>query len=370
MTTAEPQLLAQAEGGFGWVTLNRPSALNALTLPMLRALAAALADWRDDPAIAAVVIAGAGGRAFCAGGDIRFFRDAVLTGNPALEDFLTEEYTLDYTLATYPKPIVTLLDGIVMGGGMGVAQGGSIRIVTERARLAMPETLIGMFPDVGGSYFLSRMPGHCGEYLAVTGADVNASDALALGWADCAVPAAALAGLLSQWRSGAFDAATLPDSIDDVANPTLLPAPVVAPMQAVIDDCFSVDTLPHAVQKLRKLAGETGAAAAWAQQTLDQMTPRSPLLMAVAFEQIRRGRTLSHADCLRMERAMMRVTFHAGRLAGQPCDALEGIRALLVDKDKNPQWQPRTLDAVSPDDVAAFFAPQWPAAMHPLRHLQ
>ena len=188
MTEMTGEVLAQVRGQVGCITLNRPRALNALSLGMIRDITAALIAWRDDTHVLAVVVRGMGKEgpfgAFCAGGDIRFFHQAALAGNPELEDFFTEEYALNHLVHTYPKPYIALMDGIVMGGGMGISQGASLRIVTERSKLAMPETGIGLFPDVGGGYFLSRCPGRLGEYLGLTGHVLGGTEAMSMGLAD------------------------------------------------------------------------------------------------------------------------------------------------------------------------------------------
>src|SRR5574344_349351 len=197
--TQIPELLCEVRGQVGCITLNRPKALNALSLEMVRGLLAQLLAWRDDPQVLAVVVRGSNKEGpfghFCAGGDIRFLYQAVHSGNPQVEDFFTEEYTLNHLIFSYPKPYIAFMDGVVMGGGMGVSQGASLRIVTERSKLAMPETMIGLFPDVGGGYFLSRCPGHIGEWLALTGETIGAADALAFQLADVYLPAAQQAAL-------------------------------------------------------------------------------------------------------------------------------------------------------------------------------
>ena len=203
----EPEILCETRGHAGVITLNRPHALNALTLGMVRGLAAALDAWEHDPAIRHVVLVGAGEKAFCAGGDIRFFHQAALAGDPSLEDFFTEEYTLNHLIHTYPKPYIAFMDGIVMGGGMGLSQGAAFRLVTERTQMAMPETHIGLFPDVGGGFFLSRLAGACGEYLGLTGQTLGGSEAVAVGLADAQAASSQLpslwAGLTSQvWTDG------------------------------------------------------------------------------------------------------------------------------------------------------------------------
>jgi enoyl-CoA hydratase/carnithine racemase len=200
-----PEVIAEVRRNIGLLTLNRPQALNALSLQMIRDITAALHAWRDNPAISAVVVRGATlqgkGVAFCAGGDIRFFHQAALAGDPRLEDFFTEEYALDHLIHTYPKSTLVLMDGVVMGGGMGLAQGARIRVVTERTQMAMPETNIGLFPDVGGGYFLSRCPGHVGEYLALSGQTLSAGDAIGWGLADMFVSLASLPALIESLRS-------------------------------------------------------------------------------------------------------------------------------------------------------------------------
>ena len=199
------EVLAQVSGGVGLITLNRPKALNALSLSMIRDLTALLLAWREDAAIRAVAIRGHGKDgpfgAFSAGGDIRFFHQAIHAGDPRLEDFFTEEYRLNHLIHHYPKPYIALMDGIVMGGGMGISQGAKLRVLSERSKLAMPETGIGLFPDVGGGYFLAQCPGHVGEWLALTGQAIAAGDAIEWGLGDVYVPAAQWAGLVEALRT-------------------------------------------------------------------------------------------------------------------------------------------------------------------------
>ncbi|MDD2546398.1 MAG: 3-hydroxyisobutyryl-CoA hydrolase, partial [Burkholderiaceae bacterium] len=193
MTETVAEVLSEVRGQMGLITLNRPRALNALSLGMVRELMAVLLAWKDDARVLAVAIRGSNKEgpfgAFCAGGDIRFLHQAGTQGNPLLEDFFTEEYALNHLIHNYPKPYIAFMDGIVMGGGMGISQGAALRIVTERTKMAMPETAIGLFPDVGGGYFLSRCPGRAGEWLALTGETIGAGDAVALGLADGCLPA-------------------------------------------------------------------------------------------------------------------------------------------------------------------------------------
>jgi enoyl-CoA hydratase len=345
-------VLTEVRGGVGRVTLNRPRALNALSLGMIRELTATLLAWRDDAAVASVAIRGTGKEgafgAFCAGGDIRFFHQAALAGNPELEDFFTEEYTLNHLIHTYPKPYIAFMDGIVMGGGMGISQGASRRIVTERTRMAMPETNIGLFPDVGGGWFLSRCPGHLGEYLALTGQVIGGEDAVYAGLADVLVPVAELPAL---WEA----AGSLP-AIHSVAGSALL-----ARARGQIDQHFSLESVTAIVQGLE------GDGSPWAAATAAALRKRSPLMLHVVLEQVRRARNLGLAADLRMERGLVRHCFHLR--PGAASETVEGIRALAVDKDHSPKWNPARIEEVTPGMVQAFFAGPWPAHAHPLRWL-
>ncbi|NVM75830.1 enoyl-CoA hydratase/carnithine racemase [Duganella sp. SG902] len=347
--------------GTGLIVLDRPQALNSLSLDMVRAITRALLAWRDDANVAAVVIRGSSGKAFCAGGDIRFFHDAGRAtpqgGSALVEDFFTEEYALNHLVHFYPKPYIALMDGVVMGGGMGVAQAGPaarVRIVTDKTRMAMPEVNIGLFPDVGGSYFLSRAPGALGYYLGVTGVTINAADALYAGLADHYAPLAdraALDALLS-----ATPGADLPRALAAYAAAHHAGDSQLAADRAAIDRHFSAGSVPAIVASLKADGG------AFALKTLDIMATRSPLMMCVTHELIQRGAALDVAGCLRMERALVRRNFENG-------EVIEGVRALVIDKDNAPKWQPATLEAVTQAMVQAMFEPVWPDHAHPLRHL-
>ena len=367
MSSSSPKtvstLIAERRGHLGIVTLNRPGALNALSLEMIRQLTGQLLAWRDDPDIGAVVLRGAArpgkAPAFCAGGDIRFFHQGALAGDPRVEDFFTEEYTLDYLVHTFPKPTLALMDGITMGGGMGLSQGTRLRIVTEHSKLAMPETNIGLFPDVGGGGFLARNPGHLGEFLGLTGQVVQAADAIEIGWADIEVASSRLDELLD-----AVAAATRPDGQGALESARAFAQPIrvgaILAERPLIDRVFGLPSLREIVAALQS---ETGAFAAEAARLLSL---RSPLMMAVTLEQIRRARGMTLAEDLRMERDLMRHCFH---LRPGASETLEGIRALAVDKDHSPRWNPPTVAEVDDALVQAFFASPWPAFAHPLRHL-
>lgn len=352
---------AEVLGGVGYLTLNRPQALNALSLEMIRALASTLDAWAGAPEVKAVVIAGAGGKAFCAGGDIRFFHQAALAGDPMLDQFFAEEYALNYQIHRYPKPYIALMDGVVMGGGMGISQGARRRLVTDRTKMAMPETNIGLFPDVGGGWFLARTPGFIGEYLGLTGAAIGAADALYAGLADAYVPANALAELVVSLRAGQFaDGDAVLAHIDACARQHKAACRPddgqLAALVGTIDALFSGESVT------RILAAVSDADVDWAAQTAAMLRSRSPLMVCVTLEQIRRARTMLLEDELRMELDMMHHVFRGG-------DGVEGIRALAIDKDHKPRWSPARLDEVSRERVMSFFDSPWRHGTHPLASL-
>ncbi len=362
-------------GGLGVITLNRPRALNALNLEMVRELTTVLWGWRSDPAVHAVLLRGAAREAsdgkqpvthFCAGGDIRFMHDAALAGDAALEDFFTEEYALDHLIHVHPKPTIAWLEGVTMGGGMGLAQGCKLRVATETLRMAMPETRIGLFPDVGGGYFLSRCAGAIGEYLGVVGPHLHVTDALTLGLADVAASGDCLTAFLEGLRSVPGDTgegilARLRAYLGQHPLKQLPEATVTAHFEA-IQRHFSLPTLVDIVASLQADGSE------WAQATLQQMAGHSPLMMAVTLEQIRRARSMPLAEVFRMERTMVRHCFQLRK--GAESETVEGVRALVVDKDHAPKWRPATVEEVSAREVEAFFEAVWPMCAHPLRDLR
>lgn len=373
---ASEHVIGQRAGAAGLITLARPRALNALSLEMVRALTELLHQWQADPAVRLVAIRGSArdphdGAAwlpfgnFCAGGDIRFFHQAALEGDPALEDFFTEEYRLDHLIHRYPKPVVAFLDGIVMGGGMGIAQGARHRVVTERTQMAMPETGIGLFPDVGGGYFLGRCGGHAGEYLALTGCVLDGAQAVALGLADHHVPHQQLAPLWEALQGGAIDSAgALAQALPVRAA---APAPSLAWPPDAVERIFGLATVCDIVRALEQEA----ATSTWARETAALLRRRSPLMLHVTLEQIRRARGMPLADALRMERDLVRHCFfpcHLGR-RGRATEVVEGVRALAIDKDHRPRWDPAQVDAVRREQVLPFFASPWPVHAHPLRDL-
>nr|WP_315193002.1 enoyl-CoA hydratase/isomerase family protein [uncultured Aquabacterium sp.] len=367
-------VLTEVLGGLGVITLNRPRALNALNLEMIRELSGVLRGWASDPAVLAVMLRGSAREPvdgkhpathFCAGGDIRFMHDAALAGNPAVEDFFTEEYALDHLIHTFPKPTIAWLEGVTMGGGMGLAQGCKLRVATESVRMAMPETRIGLFPDVAGGYFLSRCAGSLGEYLGIVGPHLHVTDALTLGLADVHARADSLTSLLDALcREPARSADELMGRVrahTDLHPLTDVPEATVTVHFEAIGRHFSQHTLGDIVASLK------GDHSDWARATLQQMSGHSPLMMGVTLEQIRRARSMPLADVFRMERTMVRHCFQL-RL-GAASETVEGVRALVVDKDHAPRWQPPTVADVSADRVEAFFEQVWPIWAHPLREL-
>ena len=398
MNSTITEIQTSVSGGVGLITLNRAKALNALSLTMVQALLGTLRAWRDDPAVFAVAIrgtnkAGAPGSpdsffgSFCAGGDIRFFHQAALANAPALATFFTEEYTLNHLIHNYPKPYIAFMDGIVMGGGMGICQGpalasltgnigsapgkpsarqvGVVRIVTERTKMAMPETGIGLFPDVGGGYFLSRCPGNAGEYLALTGNTIGGDQAVAWGLADVCLPAHTLPTLWAALQVQGSAEALQHWITTNVIAPYVDSTRAIASFDADILAAFGMDSISAIVSALDAQGTEAAKAVA------ATLRHRSPLMLHVVLEQIRRARSLSLADDLRMERGLVQHCFYTAHLerSGARSETVEGIRALAIDKDFKPAWNPARIEDVTPQMVTPFFVSPWSADAHPLRNL-
>jgi enoyl-CoA hydratase len=337
---SDASVIATREGRIGHILLNRPRTLNALDIGMIRAITQALAGWRDDPTVHAVVIEGAGDRAFCAGGDIRAIRAHALAGEHAqVATFFREEYALNALIAEYPKPYIALIDGICMGGGIGVSVHGQIRVTTEAGMFAMPETAIAMFPDVGASFFLPRLPGALGMYLALTGTRLTGADAVHAGLATHFVPKHALTALRGE----------LPhDGVARVAvHASSLPPFSLAPHRAAIDHCFGAASVSEILTRL-EAAGSEANGSEWARDTLATLRGMSPSSVLWSFEIVQRGATRSLRDCLAMEFLLTRhVTAHP--------DFAEGVRAMVVDKDRKPSWTPARIEEVPPAAIAAMF---------------
>ncbi|GHG53494.1 enoyl-CoA hydratase/isomerase family protein [Streptomyces griseocarneus] len=335
----DDSVLVRTEGRAGHLTLNRPRALNALDHAMVRRIDEALTAWEHDPAVGTVVISGAGGRGLCAGGDIRSIHDDVRSGGGAASAaFWRDEYRLNARIARYPKPYVAIMDGIVMGGGVGVSAHGDVRVVTERSRVAMPETGIGFVPDVGGTYLLARAPGELGTHLALTGAAVGAADALLCGLADHFVPAEAVPDLVADLAR---------DAAGDVLPRYARPAPdgELAGHRAWIDDCYAAGTVEEIVERLL----DDGTPAA--KEAATTILAKSPTALKVTLAALRGARgTISLERVLEQE-------YRVSCAALSTADLVEGIRAQVVDKDRSPRWSPATLAEVTDEDVARFFAP-------------
>ncbi|MGQ3283645.1 enoyl-CoA hydratase/isomerase family protein [Bosea sp. (in: a-proteobacteria)] len=337
-----PEILCEVRGAAGMVVLDRPKALNALTLPMVRELARALDAWEKDPAVERVVVTSTSEKAFCAGGDIRTLHDLGKAGrHDEMLAFWGEEYILNARIKSYPKPYVALIDGIVMGGGVGISLHGSHRIAGDRYLFAMPEVGIGFFPDVGATHALPRLAGAAGIYLALTGDRVGAADALAFGLATHAVPSARMAELSDALtRRGALDEILAAFSHDP--GP-----PKLADERATIAHCFGAPTLPEILARLDAAAAAGSTFAGKLRQTL---AVKSPTSVAIAFEQMRRGAGLDFAEAMRTEFRIVSRIAHGH-------DFYEGVRAVVIDKDHAPQWRPASLDDVDPGAIAAYFAP-------------
>ena len=343
--TGEAEILYRTQGPVAVVTLNRPKALNALTLAMCRDLDAKLAAWAEDPAVAAVIIEGTGTRAFCAGGDVTAIYDSGRGDRRMAAAFFRAEYHLNRRIFHFPKPYIALVDGIVMGGGVGVSVHGSYRAVTENTLFAMPETSIGLFPDVGGSYFLPRLPGALGMFLGLTGSRLKAADCLYAGIATHQLASARLPDLVNaladaDWSGDALAAAG--GIIGDLATDP--DEPPLAARRATIDRSFSRESVAAILAALEAEGGD------WAEATRADLLARSPTSLKVTFRQLHEGAKLGFDQAMVMEYRLSQAC-----VAGH--DLLEGIRAAVIDKDRKPVWQPATLAEVDDDAVAAHFAP-------------
>ncbi|GIZ13756.1 enoyl-CoA hydratase/isomerase family protein [Pseudomonas sp. NCCP-436] len=349
MSEHEQPVLTEVRNGIGHLILNRPAGLNALSLPMIRMLSEQLRAWEQDTQVLAVVLRANGEKAFCAGGDIRMLYESHLAGDTQHFVFFEEEYRLDQYIHAYSKPILALMDGFVLGGGMGLVQGATFRVISERARMGMPETGIGFYPDVGGSYFLPRLPGKLGIYLAMTGNQVRAADALYCGLADWCLKPEQLSSLIHCLNNMNWTYNPREDlrSLLATLAKERLPGAELEGLREAIDEHFAHDSLAAIVASLQ--AEKRLKFADWASATLGTLRSRSPLAVAVTLELMQRGRQLSLAECFEQEMALNRLWFERG-------DLIEGVRALLIDKDKAPRWQLTSLDQVQPELVQSFFA--------------
>ncbi len=337
---SEPEIIRERRGHAGVVTLNRPRALNALTLGMVRELAAALDEWEHDPQVRHVVILGAGEKAFCAGGDIRLLHDLGKAGRiEEQRGFWREEYVLNKRIKAYPKPYVAVIDGIVMGGGVGVSLHGSHRVAGPKYLFAMPEVGIGFFPDVGATFALPRLPGATGTWLAATGDRIGQADAVALGLATSAIAGDDIPAFLAALEAG--------EDVDAAAGRFAAdhgPAPHLS-NRALIDEVFSLPTAEAVMAALAARAGDPFAA-----RLAKDLAAKSPTSVKLALAQMRLGRGLDFAGAMALEyRIVSRVA--------KGHDFYEGVRAVIIDKDNAPRWRPATLPEVTDAMVDAYLAP-------------
>jgi len=338
---SKTDILFEVRGRMGMVTLNRPKALNALTHDMALRLERQLDDWNGDDRVVLVVIRGTGDRAFCAGGDIRVLYDAGRPGGARGRNnfgFYADEYRLNAKIKRYPKPYVAIMDGIVMGGGVGVSIHGSFRVATERTLFAMPETGIGLFPDVGGTWFLPRLAGQTGLWLGLTGARLRGFDAVVAGVCDGLAAADDVDGLLA-----ALSTAESAADVDAVLGGLRCAGDAVLAERPAIDAAFAGDSVEAVLENLAALGSD------WATRQHAAIMSKSPACTRIAFRQIRTGATLSFEDCMKLEYRLARFCMTHG-------DFYEGVRATIIDKDGAPRWSPATLAGASEDFVAPAFA--------------
>ena len=337
--SSEPEVLTRVEGGVGRITLNRPRALHALNHGMCQAMIEALLAWLDDATVASVLIDHAGERGFCAGGDIRMIAQSGAGDASEARAFFHAEYRLNHLLFVYPKPITAIVDGVVMGGGVGISEPADVRVATERTTYAMPETGIGLFPDVGGGWFLPRLPGQVGTWLALTGARLKAADTVALGVHTHFVPAERVEELKAALLSGEPAAAAAGRFAADPGA-----APTAAHREA-IDRLFAHDSVEAILAALEAHGSE------WALAQLATLRTKSPQSLKVTLRQLRAGAALgSFAENMAMEYRL------GGRIV-RTHDFQEGVRAVIVDKDNAPQWSPATPEGVDEAFLDAVFAP-------------
>ena len=342
MSETIQDVLLRRDGRAGHITLNRPKALNALTLDMVRQITPVLADWATDPQIEHVVLDGAGDRALCAGGDVVSLYNSRFEGSVGARAFWREEYALNAVIHRFPKPFIPIMHGIVMGGGIGLsahAQGG-MRVVTERSRIAFPETTIGLIPDVGGTWLLSRAPAETGPYLSLMGTPMNAADALFAGFADVYVPSSKTPELIARLCESGLPAQAILASMAETTGPSEL-AGALRPKLAA---CFGFETVEEIRAALQSDVSD------WAQRTLADLALRSPTALKTTLAALRNARALrSLEEALNVEFLLCTNLYEDGEF-------IEGVRALLVDKDKAPKWNPATLEAVTAERVARQFA--------------
>ena len=338
MTDESDDIVSRVEDGVGFVTLNRPKAINSLNQSMVEGLRAVLTAWEQDDAISAVVLSGAGERGLCAGGDVVAIYHSARADGAEARRFWHDEYLMNGQIGRFPKKYVALMDGIVMGGGVGVGAHANTRVVTETSKMAMPEVGIGFIPDVGGAYLLSRAPGSLGLHVALTGAPFSGADAIALGFADHYVPHDKLDALRQAIAADGVESAIAVHAVEP-------PASQLAAQRDWIDDCYAGDTVADIVAALR------GHGAGPANDAANLIATRSPVALSVTLEAVRRAAKLDTLE------DVLAQDYRVSSASLRSHDLVEGIRAQLVDKDRNPKWSPASLAQVSAADVEAYFAP-------------
>ncbi len=338
VTGESDEILTRVDGGVGFITLNRPKAINSLNQTMVHLLSTVLTRWERDGEVRAVVVSGAGERGLCAGGDVVAVYHSARQDGAEARRFWRDEYLMNGQIGRFSKPYVALMDGIVMGGGVGVSAHGDIRVVTDTSKVAMPEVGIGFIPDVGGAYLLSRAPGALGLHAALTGAPFSGADAIALGFADHFVPHAEL---------DAFSAAIASDGIESaLAHHAVEPPPSsLAAQRGWIDECYAGDTVADIIAALR------GHDAGPANDAANVIASRSPVALSVTLEAVRRAAKLETLEDVLIQ------DYRVSSASLRSHDLVEGIRAQLIDKDRNPKWSPATFAEITGSDVAAYFAP-------------
>lgn len=341
MASASDEILTSIDGGVGFLTLNRPKAINSLSQQMVDGMRAVLTDWERDDAVRTVVLRGAGERGLCAGGDIRMLYHSARADGAEARQFWHDEYLLNAQIARFPKPYVSLMDGIAMGGGVGVGAHGNTRVVTETSKVGMPEVGIGFIPDVGGTYLLSRAPGLLGLHTGMTGTPFSGADAIALGFADHYMSHDALDDFTTSIVADGLDAAVATHAVAP-------PASTLAASRDWIDECYAGNTVAEIVSALADHGGDEAA------ETGKLIAGRSPIALSVTLEAVRRAGRLDALE------AVLTQEYRVSCASVRSHDFVEGIRAQLIDKDRTPSWQPATLADVSAADIDAYFASAQP----------
>lgn len=343
----------EVENGVGWITLSRPGKLNALSPEMIDELYRIFNDWKTNDQIKLVVLQGAGEKAFCSGGDVRhLYNQRDKNVHVVAQAFFDTEYRMNMIMHSFNKPLVVYMNGIIMGGGVGLAVAGSHRIVTETTKWAMPEMNIGLYPDVGGSYFLPKMPHHLGRYLALTSNSISAADVLLSGAADYYLPSSKWPLLTRAIKSHDWKSIDIESTLEMEIERFVEPCPLeslLKPMAESIEAHFGFDTVEAIVSSLKE-ASNTGNQ--WAEKTVNTILTKSPTSLKVTLEQLIRGKSLPMKECFIMELEMS-MNFMSGH------DFFEGVRSVLVDKDRNPKWMPSDINSVSEETVNSFFKYDW-----------